>query len=52
MSKGTVEALVWQPFELQMLDQRALPHETLYLRYTTAEGVAKGIKGCSGQILP
>ena len=44
MIKGTVEALVWQPFELQMLDQRALPHETLYLRYTTAEGVAKGIK--------
>ena len=44
MSQGTVEALLWEPFELKMLDQRALPHETVYLRYTTAEGVAKGIK--------
>jgi len=44
MSKGTVDALLWQPFELQMLDQRALPHETLYLPYSTAEGVAKGIR--------
>ncbi len=44
MRKGTVEALIWQPFELRMLDQRALPHETLYLHYTTAETVAKGIK--------
>jgi methylthioribose-1-phosphate isomerase len=44
MSKATVEALVWQPYELKMLDQRALPHVTDYLSYTSAEGVAQGIK--------
>jgi len=40
----TVEAIRWTPFLLELLDQRALPHETVYLRYETASSVAQGIQ--------
>ena len=36
--------LRWTDGRLEMLDQRILPTRTEWLRYTTAEEVAKGIK--------
>jgi len=41
---GTIEAIRWAPFCLELLDQRRLPHETVYLRYHDAHGVADGIR--------
>ncbi len=40
----TIRAIVWVNNELQLLDQRALPQRTEYLRYQHAADVARAIK--------
>ena len=39
-----VETLRWRDGRLEMIDQRVLPAEFVYLRYDSAEGVARGIR--------
>ena len=41
---NSVETLRWREGHLEMIDQRVLPAEFTYLRYDSAEGVAKGIR--------
>lgn len=40
----TIEAVRWRADALELLDQRALPNQVTYLRYDSAEGVARAIK--------
>ena len=42
--KATFDTLRWRNGALEMLDQRALPAEVIYLRYEDARGVAEAIR--------
>ena len=42
--KATFDTLRWRSGALEMLDQRALPAQVIYLRYDDARGVAQAIR--------
>ncbi len=43
LSDNTVQAIRWLDDELQLLDQRVLPHQVEYLSFTSAEKTAQAI---------
>src|SRR5688572_4038847 len=44
MTSSSFATLRWRGGALELLDQRALPHEQVYLRYDSARGVADAIR--------
>ena len=44
MNQDSIETLKWVDDHLEMIDQRILPSEFIYISYTNAKLVAEGIR--------